>query len=222
MNRLIIIPFGPPGVGKGTQAKLISQRLGIPHISSGDLFRDNIKGGTELGKAAKSIIAEGKLVGDEIVMGMVFKRFEEKDCGRGFILDGVPRTITQAELFRDHLTGDDELIVVNFTASEKEVTRRICGRLVCKDCHAAFHKEFHPPKKEGICDLCGGELFRRSDDTEEVVKERLSLYKKETAPLTKFYKDLLITIDCSGSVDEIQVALLKQVGQHLPKSLGLV
>ena len=184
---LVLVLLGPPGAGKGTHAVPLSEKLSIPHISTGDLFRDNLRKGTPLGKRAKSYIDEGKLVPDELVLDMVFSRISLEDCKKGYILDGFPRSIVQAKALSKKLKDKATLLVIHFNVPDSILVERIVGRVMCKDCKKPFHKTFYPPKKEGVCDNCNGSLYYRDDDSEAVVKSRLNVYHKESAPLIDYY-----------------------------------
>lgn len=203
--KLVIILLGPPGVGKGTQAMKISKELKLPHISTGDILRANIKENTELGKKAKSIIEAGNLVSDDLINDMVFDRVKKQDCEKGYILDGYPRTTAQANTFLEEAKVNTKILVINFFAENETVVSRICGRLVCKGCSAVFHQEFNPPKADGVCDHCGGTLYQRPDDQKETVMNRLEVYKKNTQPLIELFtqKNLLKTINCEQSPQEV-------------------
>jgi adenylate kinase len=179
--------LGPPGAGKGTLASQVSEEYGIPQISTGDIFRENIKNGTELGKKVKAIMDSGALVGDDVVLEIVQDRLKKDDCKNGFILDGFPRTIPQASAF-EKLGIDVE--VVNFEVDNDLIIARLSNRRVCKNCKANYNVKFLPPKVEGKCDKCGGELFTREDDKLESITNRLEVYRKETEPLIDFYKKL--------------------------------
>ncbi|MDD5731047.1 MAG: adenylate kinase [Candidatus Omnitrophica bacterium] len=185
-----IILFGPPGAGKGTQAKVLSERVRLPHISTGDLLRENVKGQTPLGRQAKDFMDKGLLVPDELVANMLQERFSRPDLKGGFILDGYPRNIAQAKTLDDMLAklkmGID--FVVYLDASDAIIIQRLCGRLVCSSCGANFHVTNMPPKVAGICDNCKGKLYQRADDKEETIKKRLEVYKKEVTPLIKYYE----------------------------------
>ncbi|PCI93278.1 adenylate kinase [Candidatus Aerophobetes bacterium] len=202
---LVIILLGPPGVGKGSQAEKISSHLHLPHISTGDILRENIKNSTDLGKKAKSIMEEGKLVPDALINEMAFDRVEKADCKKGYILDGYPRTTAQAEVLSKHLGKDADIKVINFFASDETVATRISGRLICKKCKTSFHRAFKKPKKEDVCDKCGGELYQRADDHMDTVLKRLQVYKEQTEPLIQYFdqKKLLKTILCEKGMDEI-------------------
>ena len=197
---MIIILLGSPGSGKGTQAKRITRDYGIPHISTGDIFRENISNNTDLGQKAKQYINVGKLVPDEIVLEMLFDRVSKQDCAKGYLLDGFPRTIPQAEAFDQHL--DQTPIVLNLMISLELVIKRISGRLTCKDCGAVYNRYFSPPKVEGVCDRCGGELYQRDDDREDVVKERLKVYYNQTYPLVCYYGAKKIINNINGENNE--------------------
>ena len=185
-----IIMLGAPGAGKGTQAKMIAAKYGVPHISTGDIFRANIKNGTELGAKAKEYMDKGLLVPDELVVDLVIDRFKADDCAKGYILDGFPRTTAQAAALDTilHELGIRLTAVIGIKADSKGLVKRIGGRLVCKKCGASFHKEFRPPKKENVCDNCGGELYQRADDNEATVEQRLAVYEKSTRPLIDYYE----------------------------------
>ncbi|QSQ08988.1 Adenylate kinase [Koleobacter methoxysyntrophicus] len=202
-----IIFMGPPGAGKGTQSEKLSKELDIPHISTGDIFRKNLREKTALGLKAKQYMDKGLLVPDDIVVAIVKDRLREPDCRKGFILDGFPRTVAQAQSLDSALSEmETELTcVINFKVSKEELIARLTGRRVCKACGATFHVKYNPPKQQGICDLCGGPLIQRDDDTEETVEKRLDVYKKETEPLIEYYTDkgVLITIDGEKDVDEV-------------------
>lgn len=194
-----IILLGAPGAGKGTQAVRIAAKKGIPHISTGDIFRKNIKEGTPVGLKAKSYIDRGQLVPDEVVVEIVCQRIEEPDCKNGFLLDGFPRTIAQAEAL-DRLTDID--CVLNLDVDLDKLADRITGRRVCEKCGESYHIS---TKKDDICEKCGGKLIQRADDTEETVKSRLNVYKNETAPLIDFYKNqgVLVSVDGMKTIDEV-------------------
>lgn len=198
-----IIMLGAPGAGKGTQAKMIAEKYGIPHISTGDIFRYNIKNGTELGKEAKKYMDQGLLVPDELTVKILLDRVAKDDCKNGYVLDGFPRTIPQAEVLEEALTklGDGIDYAINVEVPDENIVKRMGGRRACVNCGATYHIEHVPPKKEGICDNCGSELILRDDDKPETVKNRLSVYHKQTQPLIDFYngKGVLRTVD--GTVD---------------------
>lgn len=202
-----VVLLGPPGAGKGTQAAGISQEFGIPHISTGDIFRKNIKEGTELGIKAQEYINKGLLVPDELVVEIVKDRLTEDDCKNGFLLDGFPRTTVQAdsldiELNKMRIELDK---VVNINVDKESLIQRAVGRRICKDCGDTYHTIFNPPKKEGICDKCNGELYQRKDDTEETVTRRIEVYLEQTKPLIDYYKnkDILANIDGEQLIEKV-------------------
>ncbi len=184
----IIILLGPPGSGKGTQASRLSKELGIPHISTGDLFRENIAQDTPLGRKAKEYINAGKLGPDELVYDMLYDRVSRPDCAKGYLLDGFPRTMAQAQVFQEKLPPKARVIVLNLNVSDEAIIKRITGRLLCKQCGAIYNRFTSPPSQEGICDKCGGEIYQRPDDKLEVVQERLRVYHKQTKPLIDFFQ----------------------------------
>lgn len=202
-----IILLGPPGAGKGTQAKLISQKYSIPHISTGDIFRKNISEQTPLGIKAKSYMDKGQLVPDELTIDIVNDRLANDDCKKGFLLDGFPRTVKQAEALDKFLDSKDSKIdnALLIEVPQEFILERMTGRRVCKDCGASYHIKFNPSKIKGKCDLCGGEIVQRKDDTEETVKERLDVYSKQTAPLIQYYKnkDSLCIVDGTSEINEV-------------------
>jgi adenylate kinase len=182
--------LGPPGAGKGTQAVKLVEKYGVPQISTGDIFRKNIKEGTELGKKAQEYMNAGELVPDEQVVDLVKDRLMQEDCANGYLLDGFPRTIFQAEELDKFLAGQGQKLdaVINFEVGHDELIKRLTGRRVCKKCGASYHIVNIPPKKEGVCDMCGGELEQRKDDTVETAENRISVYKESTAPLIGYYE----------------------------------
>ena len=202
-----IVMLGAPGAGKGTQASMIAENFGIPHISTGDIFRANIKNGTELGKEAKAYMDKGELVPDELTVRLLLDRVAQDDCKEGYVLDGFPRTIPQAEVLEKELekTGDKIDKAVNVDVPDENIVRRMSGRRACLKCGATYHIVHIPPKKEGICDVCGSELVLRDDDKEETVKNRLDVYHKQTSPLIDFYnkRNVLETVD--GTKDSKEV-----------------
>lgn len=207
-----LILLGPPGAGKGTQAEILSKDLAIPTISTGNILRAAVKAGTPIGRKAKAFMDAGKLVPDAVIIGIIRERLEEADCTNGFILDGVPRTIPQAEaLEKAGITFD---AVVSLEISDEEIVERMGGRRVCASCGAPFHVKNLPPKVEGVCDACGGKLEARADDKPEVVRDRLKVYHKETAPLKDFYaaRNLLKTVENQPTVAETTTAILKALG----------
>jgi adenylate kinase len=212
----LVILLGAPGAGKGTHAKRLSSLLGIPHISTGDIFREEMEKNSELGQEVRRYVERGELVPDEVVNLVVKKRLSQDDCKRGFILDGYPRTLQQAEALEEILKELSLPLkkVINLVVSEEEIIRRLSGRRICRNCGAIFHIVNMPPKKEGICDYCGGELYQRDDDKPEAIRHRLAVYHKQTEPLIRFYeeKGLLVNVNCEvpleQSVEEI-VRILK-------------
>jgi adenylate kinase len=203
-----IVLVGPPGAGKGTQAAFLAKNLSIPHISTGDLFRANISQQTELGKLAKSYMDEGNLVPDEVTIAMARDRMEQPDAANGFLLDGFPRNVSQAESLDQALKADTVELdgVLDLEVPEDEVVKRIAGRRICrKDSSHVFHVTYSPPKKEGVCDVCGGELYQRDDDSEETVRKRLEVYHTQTEPIIDYYRaqGLVVTISALGKVDEV-------------------
>jgi adenylate kinase len=202
MKTLNIVLLGPPGVGKGTYAGILSKKYNIPHISTGQMFRDAIKEGSELGRKVEGFISKGDLVPDEITIEVVKVRLKEKDCNKGFLLDGFPRTIPQAEALEKIRKIDK---VLNFVASDETITERLSWRRTCKKCGAIYHLKNIPPKVEGICDKCGGELYQRSDETPAAIKVRMKEYNRKTKPLIDFYKKkkLLANIDANYPYEKI-------------------
>ena len=202
-----IVMLGAPGAGKGTQAKMIAEKYRIPHISTGDIFRANIKNGTELGKQAKEYMDKGQLVPDELTVKILLDRVAQEDCKNGYVLDGFPRTIPQAEVLDKALTelGDHIDYAIDVNVTDENIIKRMSGRRACLTCGATYHIEHVPPKKEGICDACGNELVLRDDDKPETVKNRLDVYHKQTQPLIDYYteKNILKTVD--GTVDMMDV-----------------
>jgi adenylate kinase len=187
VQKFIIVFLGPPGSGKGTQAARLSKELNIPHISTGELFRENIRQGTRLGLQSKEMIDKGLFPPDELVLEMLMDRISRSDCREGFILDGVPRTTNQAEKLEEKFKNKFHLIVINLDVSDQIILKRLTGRLMCKQCGHVYHKDLSPPKIPNICDHCGGELYQRTDDKENVIKERLRVYNEKTAPVLNFY-----------------------------------
>ncbi len=211
LHKKIILLLGPPGSGKGTQAVMLAKALGIPHISTGDLFRENMRNNTPLGLKVKAIIESGHLVSDEIVLQMLFKRIEADDCEAGFLLDGFPRTIAQAEALANYIEEKAHLIAINLAVSDETITKRAEGRLTCQSCGHIHNKYFSPPKVEGRCDQCGGELKQRLDDAIDVVQERLRVYHEQSKPLIEYYtaQNILTTIDGENSPEVVYEALKK-------------
>ena len=202
-----IIMLGAPGAGKGTQAKMIAEKFDIPHISTGDIFRANIKNGTELGKKAKEFMDKGQLVPDELTVQILLDRVANDDCKEGYVLDGFPRTIPQADVLDSELSklGDKVDFAINVDVPDENIVRRMSGRRACLKCGATYHIEHIPPKKEGICDKCGSELVQREDDKPETVQNRLSVYHEQTQPLIEYYdkKNILKTVDGTKDMQEV-------------------
>ena len=199
--------LGPPGAGKGTQARELAREWSVPHIATGDMLREAVAAGTALGREAKAYMDRGALVPDDVIIGMIAERLREDDARRGFLLDGFPRTLTQAEglerLLKD--LGQPLERVIYFDVAEPELIRRLTGRRVCRSCGHSFHVVSNPPRRAGVCDVCGGELYQRVDDSEATVRNRLSVYHKQTAPLLDWYtgKGLLTSIQGAGSIADI-------------------
>ncbi len=207
-----LILLGPPGAGKGTQAEILNKKLDVPTISTGNILRAAVKNGTPVGLRAKEYMDAGKLVPDEVIIGVITERLAEPDCQKGFILDGVPRTIPQAEaLEKAGITFD---AVVSLEISDEEIVERMGGRRVCTKCGAPYHIKNLPPKVEGVCDACGGKLEARADDKPEVVRDRLTVYHKETAPLKDFYAErgLLKSVENQPTVNGTTDAILRALG----------
>lgn len=212
-----IVLLGPPGAGKGTQAKLISEKMGLPHISSGDIFRENLKAKTELGKQAKGYMNRGELVPDGLTIAMIRERLSRPDCGAGAILDGFPRTTAQADTLAEMLAGlDGRVSIVPYIYVPAEVLiERLSGRWSCRTGGHVFHEKFNPPKVAGICDIDGSELYQREDDKSETVKRRIQVYLEQTASLITYYKErgLLTELDGTQEIDVVGQQLLAAIGQ---------
>ena len=212
-----IIMLGAPGAGKGTQAKMIADKFGIPHISTGDIFRANIKNGTDLGKKAKEYMDKGQLVPDELTVEILLDRVANDDCKNGYVLDGFPRTIPQADVLDKELTklGDKVDFAINLDVPDENIVRRMSGRRACLKCGATYHIEHIPPKTEGICDTCGSELVQRDDDKPETVKKRLEVYYAQTFPLIEYYEKqgLVRTVDSTGGLETALSDILKAIGE---------
>ena len=208
-----LVFLGAPGVGKGTQAEMVAAEFGVPKISTGDLLRAAVADQTDLGLKAKRFMDRGDLVPDQIVIGLVEEKVGASECAKGFILDGFPRTVLQADSLADLLEKKEQGLdrVIYFTLPREEVVRRLSGRRSCSQCQAVFHAEFVPPKQEGLCDVCGGELIQRSDDKKETVESRLAVYEEQTAPLIEYYrqKKILANLDGSGQVGDVHARLRK-------------
>ncbi|ACB83814.1 adenylate kinase [Natranaerobius thermophilus] len=208
-----IILMGPPGAGKGTQAEKLSKELDVPHIATGDIFRKAVSEGTELGKEAKSYMDAGQLVPDDVVIGIVEERLKKPDCHEGFILDGFPRTVTQAEALDKVLSDNPLTAAVYIDVSKDELIDRLSGRRICRKCGKSYHIKFNPPQVRGVCDEDEGELYQRDDDNEETAKERLEVYLENTQPLVEYYQDrgILKKIDGTKSPEEVFRDILKAV-----------
>ncbi|MDD7602271.1 MAG: adenylate kinase [Firmicutes bacterium] len=215
MLRTILL--GPPGAGKGTQAVKIVEKYGVPHISTGDIFRENIKKGTELGKKAQEYMNRGELVPDDLVIEIATTRLLEDDCKNGFLLDGFPRTVYQAEKLDEFLAAHGSKIdkVLDIAVEKEELITRLTGRRVCKACGASYHVVNIPPKKEGVCDICGGELVQRADDNIETVTNRINVYEAQTKPLIDYYEKAgnIAHIDGSTGLENVFADIVKALGE---------
>jgi adenylate kinase len=207
-----IVLLGPPGAGKGTQAKVLAEKFDLPHISSGDIFRENIKNDTELGQLAKTYISKGELVPDDVTIAMIRERFSRADCANGAILDGFPRTPAQADALCEMLKEfDGKVNLVPFIVAPVEVLiERLAGRWTCRVCGRVYHERFNPPKKTGICDADGGELYQREDDKAETVVHRIEVYNNQTAPLINYYKERGVLAEINGfaPIEEVSAQLM--------------
>lgn len=212
-----IIMLGAPGAGKGTQAKMIAEKYGIPHVSTGDIFRANIKNGTELGMEAKKYMDKGLLVPDELTVKILLDRVAKEDCAKGYVLDGFPRTIHQADVLEEALNkiGDKIDFAIDVDVPDENIIRRMSGRRACLSCGANYHIEHVPPKAEGICDKCGQELVLRDDDKAETVKNRLNVYHEQTQPLIEFYekKGVLKSVDGTVDMKDVFAAIVGILGE---------
>jgi len=201
-----IVLFGPPGSGKGTQAKMLAEKYGIPHISTGDILRENLKNQTKLGLEAKAYMDKGELVPDDVLIKIIKDRLSQPDCASGFLLDGYPRTVPQADALSTILKemGKKLDVVLNIDVPDDELIKRLTGRRMCA-CGASYHILFNPPKREGFCDLCSKELYHRDDDKEEAIMNRLDVYKNQTKPLIDYYtkEDVLVTVNGAASITEV-------------------
>jgi adenylate kinase len=205
-----LVFIGPPGVGKGTYAKAVSEKFGIPHISTGDIFREEIKKGSELGKRVKEFLDKGLLVPDDIVIEVVKQRLSMDDCRKGFILDGFPRTLQQAEALEQFASPEWAFL---FQARDETILERLGGRRVCPNCGAIYHIKYMPPKVPGICDKCGTPLIQRKDDTPEVIMERLKIYREQFTPIILFYKERgrLVEIDANEQADKVVPVVIERL-----------
>lgn len=210
-----LILLGPPGAGKGTQAKILTKRFEIPQVSTGDILRAAVKELTPMGVKAKSYMDEGSLVPDEVVVGIVEERLAKPDCGNGFILDGFPRTVGQADALKKTLAGLGKTIehVISIVVDKEELLERITGRRTCRACGRGYHIMFDPPHTQNTCDECGGELYQRDDDSEDTMRKRLDVYEQQTAPLISYYANdsILRSIQGTGSIDDIQQKIIEIV-----------
>jgi adenylate kinase len=214
-----VILLGPPGAGKGTQAKVVSEKLGLPHISSGDIFRENIKNGTELGKLANSYMVKGELVPDDVTIAMISERLSRKDCQPGALLDGFPRTTAQATALDEALgkLGGQVNAVPYINVPEAILVERLTGRWTCREAGHIYHEKYNPPKKAGVCDIDGSELYQRTDDVAETVIRRIRVYLEQTAPLIAYYRQqrTLLELDGALPIEEVSTALLTGLAERL-------
>lgn len=215
---MYILLMGPPGAGKGTQAERLIREYGIPQISTGDMFRAAVKSGTPLGKEAKSYMDKGALVPDSVTVGIVKERLAQEDCKDGWILDGFPRTTAQAASLDSilHEMGISLTAVLGINANREDLVKRVSGRLVCRKCSASFHRDFRPPKQQGVCDNCGGELYQRADDNEKTIRSRLAVYDEQTKPLIDYYKMSGCYVDIDG--DQFMDAVFSDIKGSLAKA----
>ncbi len=213
---MIVVLMGPPGAGKGTQAARLAERLDVPHVASGDLFREALAAGTPLGVQAQGYMGRGELVPDDIVVQMVLERLARPDCQRGVILDGFPRTAAQAEALTAALAAQGRRMeaALLIEVPDAAILERMTGRRICRQCQAPYHIKFNPPAHAGICDRCGGELYQRDDDREETVRKRLEVYRAQTLPLVAYYRaqGVLQEVDGLGGLDEVTARLLAALG----------
>jgi adenylate kinase len=212
-----LLIMGPPGAGKGTQAEVLAKELNISNISTGDMFRTAIKEGTEMGRKAKEYMDMGELVPDSVVVGIVKDRLSQPDCTRGFLLDGFPRTVIQAEALEDTLNSMGRSLdgVINISVPREKIVDRLTGRRICRECGASYHLQYNPPAKEGVCDACGGELHQRSDDNEVVVNNRLDIYESKTEPLIDYYarRNLLRSVNGDQDIKKVLGDILNILGE---------
>ena len=213
---MILALFGPPGSGKGTQAKALIKTLGIPQLSTGDMLREDIKADSELGRQAKEFMNKGQLVPDSLMIGLISKRIKASDCQKGFMLDGFPRTVAQASALDENFAANGLKLdhVVSFMVDRKELVSRLSGRLVCSNCGASYHESTKPPQKAGVCDLCGSGVIKRPDDQTQVVEARLETFRESTKPVEEYYraKGRLREVNAAGSEEEVFQRILKAVG----------
>ena len=215
---MLIVLLGPPGAGKGTQAHLVAQRLSLPRIVTGDIFRDAVARGDTLGRQAKPYLDSGALVPDEITTALIVDRLQQSDCRCGAVLDGFPRTLAQAQWFDRELTGQHRAVtrVVNIVVSDREVLRRLVGRLTCRQCQRTYHGVSMPPKTPGICDRCGGDLIQRADDRDETVRRRLQVYRAQTKPVVGYYRNKGLLVDVDG--EDHAEAVFGRIIESLPRA----
>lgn len=210
---MYLVLLGPPGAGKGTQAERLQEELKLPHVASGDLFRENLRNETELGLLAKKYMDKGQLVPDDVTIAMVRERLQRPDCDQGAILDGFPRTQPQAESLDSMLADMGRRLdgVLYIAVPDEELVRRLSGRWICRQCQTPYHTIFSPPAKEGMCDSCGGELYQRDDDKPETVRARLKVYHQQTSLLIDYYRQagLLVAVDGAGDIETVSTALLE-------------
>jgi adenylate kinase len=210
-----LILLGPPGAGKGTQAKMLTERFDIPQISTGDILRAAVKDRTPMGVKAKSFMDAGGLVPDDVVIGIVRERLQNQDCAAGFILDGFPRTVAQADALKEtlHSLGKDLDAVISLEVDTEALVERLTGRRTCRECGQGYHIKFDPPREAGRCDACGGELFQRDDDSEETIRKRLEVYHAQTSPLVAYYRneDLLLPVDGMQEIGTVQEKILSHL-----------
>jgi adenylate kinase len=214
-NVVYLVLLGPPGAGKGTQAERLEEKLHLPHVASGDLFRENLRNETELGLLAKEYMGRGNLVPDDVTIAMVRERLQRPDCAQGAILDGFPRTKAQAESLDSMLADVGQQLdgVLYLAVPDEELVRRLSGRWICGQCQTPYHTVFSPPAKEGVCDECGGVLYQREDDRPETVRARLKVYHQQTAPLIDYYRQTgkLVEVDGTGEIETVSAALLEAI-----------
>lgn len=218
---MVVILMGPPGAGKGTHAGPLSNHLHLPHISTGDLFRENIRNQTPLGVKAKGYMDQGNLVPDELVLDMLFDRVAKEDCKNGYILDGFPRTIAQAKALDQRLKGHNRVIALNFNLPDEMIIERVSGRIACKNCGRPYHKKYDPPKQELVCDGCKGAIIQRDDDKEEIIRKRLEVYRAQTQPLIDYYakqKEVLREIDSRKEKSQVFHDVLDAMPMALAKT----
>lgn len=213
---MVVILLGAPGAGKGTQARRLAEALSLPHIATGDLFRENIANGTELGKRAEGYLNSGQLVPDDVVIDLLFERVAAPDCTNGYILDGFPRTLDQARTLEERLPSGTKTLVANIAVADEKIVERITGRLLCRGCDNIHHFRFAPPHTKGVCDACGGELYSRPDDEPELVKKRLEVFHAQTQPLEEHYQkqDRLVVVDGEKTPSEVFKTLLASVREE--------